>query len=352
MPRGRAGERSHEEFQMLMKAGMPGGAAESSGNFPHVRLRRLRSSPQIRNLFQETTVGLHDLIYPIFVEEEVDDFGPIESMPGISRIPEKMLAREIEKFYRAGIRAVMLFGISHHKDELGSETWNPNGLLARMIRTAKQAVPEMVVISDTCFCEYTDHGHCGVIVEGHVHNDQTLQNIGRQAVNAAAAGADMIAPSAMMDGQVAAIRQALDDAGFVDTPIMAYSSKFASCFYGPFRDAAGCDLKGDRNAYQMNPLNGREALRESLFDEAEGADILMVKPALAYLDIIAEVRAASLLPLAAYQVSGEYAMIKYAAKAGALDEKRAVRETLGAIKRAGAGLILSYFAFDIAREGF
>jgi porphobilinogen synthase len=263
-----------------------------------------------------------------------------------------MLAREIEKFYRAGIRAVMLFGISHHKDELGSETWNPNGLLARMIRTAKQAVPEMVVISDTCFCEYTDHGHCGVIVEGHVHNDQTLQNIGRQAVNAAAAGADMIAPSAMMDGQVAAIRQALDDAAFVDTPIMAYSSKFASCFYGPFRDAAGCDLKGDRNAYQMNPLNGREALRESLFDEAEGADILMVKPALAYLDIIAEVRAASLLPLAAYQVSGEYAMIKYAAQAGAIDEKRAVRETLGAIKRAGADLILSYFAFDIAREGF
>ena len=165
---------------MLMKAGMPGSVAESSGSFPHVRLRRLRSSPQIRNLFQETTVGLNDLIYPIFVEEEVDDFGPIESMPGVVRIPEKMLAREIEKFYRAGIRAVMLFGISHHKDELGSETWNPNGLLARMIRTAKQAVPEMVVISDTCFCEYTDHGHCGVIVEGHVHNDQTLQKY-RQA---------------------------------------------------------------------------------------------------------------------------------------------------------------------------
>lgn len=337
---------------MLMKAGLPGNAADSSNGFPHVRMRRLRRSPQIRGLLQETTVSLNDLIYPIFVEEEVDEFGPIESMPGVSRIPEKMLGREIERFYRAGIRAVMLFGISHHKDATGSETWNPHGLLARMIRGAKQAVPEMVVISDTCFCEYTDHGHCGVIVEGHVHNDQTLQNIGRQAVNAASAGADMIAPSAMMDGQVAAIRQALDDAHFAETPIMAYSSKFASCFYGPFRDAAGCDLKGDRNAYQMNPLNGREALRESLFDEAEGADILMVKPALAYLDVIAQVRAASLLPLAAYQVSGEYAMIKYAAKAGALDEKRAVRETLGAIKRAGADLILSYFAYDIAREGF
>jgi len=246
---------------MLMKAGLPGNVADSSNGFPHVRMRRLRSSPQIRGLLQETTVSLNDLIYPIFVEEEVDEFGPIESMPGVSRIPEKMLGREIEKFYRAGIRAVMLFGISHHKDATGSETWNPQGLLARMIRAAKQAVPEMVVISDTCFCEYTDHGHCGVIVEGHVHNDQTLQNIGRQAVNAAGAGADMIAPSAMMDGQVAAIRQALDDAHFADTPIMAYSSKFASCFYGPFRDAAGCELKGDRNAYQMNPLNGREALR-------------------------------------------------------------------------------------------
>ena len=294
----------------------------------------------------EATVTLNDLIYPIFVEEEVDEFGPIESMPGVARIPEKMLAREIERFYWAGIRAVMLFGISHHKDEFGSETWNPNGLLARMIRTAKQAVPEMVVISDTCFCEYTDHGHCGVIVEGHVHNDQTLQNIGRQAVNAAAAGADMIAPSAMMDGQVAAIRQALDDANFVDTPIMAYSSKFASCFYGPFRDAAGCELKGDRNAYQMNPLNGREALRESLFDEAEGADILMVKPALAYLDIIAQVFQGRIaLPLAAYRAQRRVRDDQIRRQG-----RRAGREARGA-RNAGAhqaaaklGLILSYFA--------
>src|SRR5438128_3481608 len=181
---------------MLMKAGQPGNVADSSNGFPHVRMRALRNSPQIRGLLQETTVSLNDLIYPIFVEEDVEGFGPIESMPGVSRIPEKMLGGEIEKFYRAGIRAVMLFGISHHKDASGSETWNPQGLLARMIRAAKRAVPEMVMISDTCFCEYTEHGHCGVIVDGRVHNDETLRNIGRQAVNAAAAGADMIAPSA------------------------------------------------------------------------------------------------------------------------------------------------------------
>jgi porphobilinogen synthase len=337
---------------MLMKVESREQALEASNVFPQVRLRRLRRTPELRNLFQETTVSLNDLIYPIFVEEEIDDFGDIASMPGVLRIPERYLKSEIEKIAKRGIRAIMMFGVSHHKDAGGSETWNPQGLLARMIRSAKNAAPEMVVIADTCFCEYTDHGHCGVIVDGHVHNDQTLENIGKQAVTATEAGADMIAPSAMMDGQVLAIRQALDKAGFIDKAVIAYSTKFASCFYGPFRAAAGCELKGDRNAYQMNPLNGREAVRESLFDEAEGADILMVKPALAYLDVIAKVRAASLLPLAAYQVSGEYAMIKFAAKAGAIDEKRAVRETLGAIKRAGADLILTYFAMDIASEGF
>jgi porphobilinogen synthase len=323
-----------------------------SSIFPTTRLRRLRSSQAMRDLLQETTVTLNDLIYPIFVEEELEDFAPVESMPGVHRIPERALYKEIREIAAAGVKAVMTFGVSRHKDDIGSDSWNENGLLARMIKRAKDAAPELTVISDTCFCEYTTHGHCGVIHDGDVHNDHTIENLGRQAVAAARAGADMIAPSAMMDGQVAAIRTALDRAGFINLPVMAYSTKFASAFYGPFRAAAGCDLQGDRKAYQMNPLNGREAIRESILDEAEGADMLMVKPALAYLDVIREVRQRSLLPLAAYQVSGEYAMIKFAAHAGAIDEQRVVRETIGAIKRAGADLILTYFAMDIARQGF
>ena len=320
-------------------------------HFPAARLRRLRASDTLRELMQETTVSLNDLIYPIFVEEELDDYAPVDSMPGIRRIPERKLDGAIKEIARAGVRAVMLFGVSHHKDDVGSDTLNPDGLMARMIKRTKDAAPELLAISDTCFCEYTSHGHCGVIVDGHVHNDHTIENLGRQAVVAARAGVDMIAPSAMMDGQVAAIRSALDRGGFPNTPIMAYSSKFASACYGPFRAASGCDLKGDRKAYQMNPLNGREAIRESLLDEAEGADILMVKPALPYLDILSQLRQRSLLPLAAYQVSGEYAMIKFAAQAGAIDEYRVVRETLGAIKRAGADLIMTYFAMDFARQG-
>ena len=320
--------------------------------FPTTRLRRLRANPTIRDMLRETKVALDDLIYPIFVEEELDDFAPVESMPGVHRIPERKLGAAIKEISRAGIRAVMTFGVSHHKDDTGSDSWNENGLLARMTKRAKDAAPELLVISDTCFCEYTSHGHCGVIHGEDVHNDHTIENLARQAVVAARAGADMIAPSAMMDGQVAAIRDALDDSGFSTLPIMAYSTKFASAFYGPFRAAAGCDLKGDRKAYQMDPMNGREAIRESLTDEAEGADILMVKPALPYLDVLSQVRAHSLLPLAAYQVSGEYAMIKFAALAGAIDEHRVVRETLGGIKRAGADLILTYFAMDIARQGF
>ncbi len=322
-------------------------------NFPMTRLRRLRRTPALRDMFRETVVTANDLIYPIFVEEEVDDFAPISSMPGVSRIPENKLAAEIKAMHADGIKSVMMFGVSHHKDATGSEAWKSEGLLARMVKRAKDAAPEMVVIADTCFCEYTDHGHCGVIDDhGHVHNDHTLQNLAKQAVSSAQAGADMIAPSAMMDGQVAAIREALDAEGFEDIPIMAYSTKFASSCYGPFRAAAGCDLKGDRKTYQMDPMNAREALRESLIDEDEGADILMVKPGLPYLDILAEVREHSLLPLAVYQVSGEYAMIKFAAIAGAIDEKRVVRETIGAFKRAGADLILTYFARDLVREGF
>ena len=305
----------------------------------------------MRSLVRENAVTAQDLIYPLFVEEEVEEAQPISSMPGISRIPEKHLAAEIKAIQAEGVKAIMMFGVSHHKDATGSDSWNPNGLLARMVARAKNAAPELVVMADVCFCEYTDHGHCGVVENGQVLNDRTLDNLAKQAVVAARAGADVIAPSAMMDGQVRAIRTGLDGEGFTNTPIMAYSSKFASGFYGPFRAAAGCELKGDRKSYQMDPMNGREALRESMLDEAEGADILMVKPGLAYLDILANLRERTLLPLAVYQVSGEYAMIKFAAAAGALDEKRVVRETLGAFKRAGADLILTYFARDVAREG-
>jgi porphobilinogen synthase len=264
-------------------------------------------------------------------------------MPGVRRIPEKKLAEEVERYARAGIKSVMTFGVSHHLDATGSDTWQESGLVSRISRTIKGAVPEMIVMSDTCFCEYTDHGHCGVMHGAHVDNDATIENLGKQAVMAARAGADVIAPSAAMDGQVRAIRAALDAAGFTQTPIMAYSTKFASSLYGPFREAGGSALKGDRKSYQMNPMNRREALRESLLDEAEGAD--------AYLDIIRDIREASNLPLAAYQVSGEYAMIKFGAQAGAIDEGRVVRESLGAIKRAGADLIFTYFAMDLAQQG-
>ncbi len=318
--------------------------------FPVVRMRRLRRHAAIRDLVRETTVTPDDLIYPIFVEEGIESPAPVNSMPGVVRIPEKNLTQEIKAIQSDGIKAVMLFGVSHAKDAIGGDALKSEGLLSRMTKRAKDAAPELVIISDICFCEYTDHGHCGVVEGGHVHNDQTINNLGRQAVVAAKAGADMVAPSAMMDGQVAAIREALDDAGCIDTPIMAYASKFASAFYGPFRAAAGCDLKGDRKAYQMDPMNGREALREAMLDEAEGADILMVKPGMPYLDVLARLRDITLLPLAAYQVSGEYAMIKFAAQAGALDEKRIVQETLGAFKRAGADLILTYFARDVVRS--
>ncbi|MEA9392078.1 porphobilinogen synthase [Acerihabitans sp. TG2] len=319
--------------------------------YPNLRLRRLRQSDSLRAMFQETQFSLNDLVLPIFVEEDTSEYTVIETMPGVLRIPESKLAFEIERFAKAGIRSVMTFGISHHMDATGSDTWNKQGLVARMVRICKDTVPEMIVMSDTCFCEYTSHGHCGVLHDHGVDNDATLKNLGKQAVVAAAAGADFIAPSAAMDGQVQAIRSALDDAGFIDTSIMAYSTKFASSLYGPFREAGGSVLQGNRKNYQMNPMNRREAIRESLMDEHEGADALMVKPAGAYLDVISDIRAASRLPLAAYQVSGEYAMIKFAAQAGAIDERKVVRETLGAIKRAGADIILSYFAMDLAEQG-
>ena len=315
-------------------------------------MRRLRATPQLRELFRETEINPRDLVLPIFVDEGSSDFVDIKSMPGVRRIPEAKLAQEVERYARAGLRSVMTFGISHHKDSHGTDTLNPDGLVARMSRIIKDAVPEMVVMSDTCFCEYTDHGHCGILHGDTVDNDSTVLNLGKQAVIAAQAGADIIAPSAAMDGQVAAIRSALDAAGFHDTPVMAYSTKFASGLYGPFRDAAGSTLKGDRKTYQMDPMNRREAIRESLIDEAEGADALMVKPAGAYLDIIRDLREVTRLPIGAYQVSGEYAMIKFAAQAGAIDERRVVQETLGAIKRAGADMIFTYFAMDVLNNPY
>ena len=327
----------------------------SLGSMPDrgpTRLRRLRRTEALRSLVRENQVTAADLILPIFVDETSDEAAPIAAMPGVSRVPLKHLEREVEAIARDGVRALMLFGVAAHKDASGSDSLSGAGLMARMTAAAKRAAPELVVMTDNCFCEYTDHGHCGVLTDaGQVDNDRTVENLARQAVVAAEAGADMVAPSAMMDGQIAAMRAALDQAGFEHLPIMAYSSKFASAFYGPFRAAAGCELKGDRKTYQADPMNGREALRESAIDEAEGADLLMVKPGMPYLDVLTRLRDQTRLPLAVYQVSGEYAMIKFAALAGAIDEARVVREALGAFKRAGADLILSYFARQVVREG-
>lgn len=315
------------------------------------RLRRLRKSPALRDMFQETELNLKDLVLPIFVEEGITDYKPLDAMPGVQRIPENRLAHEIERIAKSGVKSIMTFGISHHTDATGSDTWKEDGLVARMSRVAKETAPELIVMSDTCFCEYTSHGHCGVLHGDVVDNDATIHNLGLQAVAAARAGADFIAPSAAMDGQIAAIRQALDEAGFYDTGIFSYSTKFASSLYGPFREAAGTSLKGDRKSYQMNPMNRREAILESLIDEAEGADALMVKPASIYLDVIRDLREKTLLPIGAYQVSGEYAMIKLAGQAGAINEVAVALESLGSIKRAGADVILSYFALDFAEKG-
>lgn len=316
--------------------------------FPHHRPRRLRQNEALRGLVRETTLSVDDLIYPIFVEEGIDSPLPITAMPGITRIPETGLAAEVRAVAGEGIQAILLFGVSHKKDGIGSDSWNPNGLMARMIRTAKQAVPAMLVIADSCFCEYTDHGHCGVLDNGTVHNDLTLAQLAKQAVTAAQAGADIIAPSAMMDGQVHAIRTALDGAGFTNTIILSYAAKFASAFYGPFREAAGCSLKGDRKTYQMDPGNAAEALREVAQDLAEGADMVMVKPGLPYLDILRRVKDRFAVPTFTYQVSGEYTLIKAAAAQGWLDEKRVFLETLLSFKRAGADAIITYAAREVA----
>lgn len=312
------------------------------------RFRRLRRTKAIRDLVRQTHLSKNDLILPIFVEEGIDEKMELSTMPGVYRWPEAGLPEYIQRVWSKGVKAVILFGVSHHKDATGSDSWAENGLMARIIRSAKAAQPEMLVISDNCFCEYTEHGHCGVVEEGDVSNDKTLANLQQQALVAARAGVDMIAPSGMMDGMIAALREALDDEGFSQIPIMSYSTKFASAFYGPFRDAVDVHLKGTRDSYQMDKANGREALAESLQDEYEGADILMVKPATVYLDVVANIRAHSTRPVAVYHVSGEYAMIKIAAANGAIDEKAIVMETMLAFKRAGADLVLTYFAEQIA----
>lgn len=316
---------------------------------PLRRLRRLRSSEAMRDLLRETHISLSDLIHPLFIEEHITHAVPISTLPGISRLPESALAEEVRELYALGIRYVMPFGISHTKDDKGSDTWDDNGLLARMVRTIKAAVPEMMVIPDICFCEYTDHGHCGVVHNNEVCNDLTVENLVKQSVTAAKAGADMLAPSAMMDGQVKAIRQGLDAAGFEHVAILAHSAKFASSFYGPFRAAVDCELSGNRKGYQLDYANGRQALLEASLDEAEGADILMVKPGTPYLDVLSRLRQETHLPLAAYQVGGEYAGIKFAALAGALDERAVVTETFVGLKRAGADLIVSYYTKQYAQ---
>ncbi|MDD9912164.1 MAG: porphobilinogen synthase [Alphaproteobacteria bacterium] len=317
--------------------------------YPATRMRRLRQTPVLRDMVQENTLSMDDLIYPIFIEEEVDAPAPISSLPGIMRHPEKDIAKVVKEAEELGIRAIILFGVSHHKDTSGSDSFKKDGLLARMIEKSKDAAPDMCIIADNCFCEYTDHGHCGIPSDDGVDNDRTLENLVKQSLVCVEAGADMLAPSGMMDGTIAAMREGLEEHNYGNMPIMAYASKMASSFYGPFRAAAGCELKGDRKQYQMNPANGREAIREALLDEAEGADILMVKPGMPYLDVLRDLRDYTQLPLAAYQVSGEYAMIKFAAEAGALDEEKVMMESLLAFKRAGASLILSYFAPQVAK---
>jgi porphobilinogen synthase len=306
----------------------------------------------MRDLVRETEFNVHDLIYPLFITEGKGIRQEIGAMPGQYRWPVDLLPGEIEKIAALEIPAVLLFGVLEpaSKDEIGSASWDEHGVVQEAIRAIKRTAPELVVITDVCLCEYTSHGHCGVVKDGHVLNDPTLELLARQAVSHARAGADIIAPSDMMDGRVAAIRAALDREGFADTPILAYAAKFASGFYGPFREAAASTPQfGDRRAYQMDPANAREALREIELDIAEGADLIMVKPALAYLDLIAKARARFDLPLIAYNVSGEYSMVKAAAANGWIDEQCIVLEILTAIKRAGADLIITYHAPEVAK---
>lgn len=317
---------------------------------PTERLRRLRRTPALRELLRETRWDLAQLVQPVFVREDGGIEPTIASMPDLRRLTVDEAASEARELFEMGLRAVILFGLPSNKDEDASGAYADHGVVQEALRAIKSDVPELVTIADVCLCEYTDHGHCGVVRGEKIENDASLELLARTAVSQARAGADIVAPSAMMDGQVAAIRTALDRAGFEDTIIIGYAAKHASAFYGPFRDAAESAPKfGDRRTYQMDPANGREALREIALDLKEGADIVMVKPALAYLDVIRAARDRFNAPLAAYSVSGEYSMVKAAAERGWLDERAAVSEVLTAIRRAGADLIITYHAKDVAR---
>jgi porphobilinogen synthase len=312
-------------------------------------MRRLRRTPAIRDLVRETRLQLDDLVYPYFVIAGENIKNPIPSMPGVFQLSIGNLIPEVREAVQLGIKAVLLFGIPAHKDAAATGAYDSEGIVQLAVRAIKDEFPDLVVITDVCLCEYTDHGHCGVVQEGEVLNDVTLELLARMAITHAESGADIVAPSDMMDGRVAAIRNALDDEGLTDTILMSYSSKFASAFYGPFREAAdSAPAFGDRKSYQMDPANLEEAVRESLLDIEEGADMIMVKPAIPFLDVIHAVKQETKFPLAAYNVSGEYAMIKAAAANGWLDEQRAVLEALTGIKRAGADLIITYHAKDIA----
>lgn len=315
-----------------------------------LRTRRLRKNQAIRNLVSETQLAVNDLVYPIFVEEGQGIKKAIPSMPGIHRFSLDKLSEELDEIVALDIQAVLLFGIPVKKDDEGTETWNDNGIIQQAIRFIKKSYPQLYVVTDVCFCEYTTHGHCGIITDNDLNNDATLPNIAKQALSHARAGADMIAPSGMVDGTITTIRTSLDENGFYQLPIMAYSVKYASAFYGPFRDAAdSTPTFGDRKTYQMDTANRQEALKKSEIDDLEEADILMVKPALSYLDIIRDLKNNTHKPVACYNVSGEYAMIKAAAEKGWIDGDKVMLESLLSMKRAGAKIIITYFAKEAAK---
>ena len=318
--------------------------------FPEYRPRRLRKNENFRRLIRETRLTVDDLVYPLFVVSGKNVKKPIESMPGSFQLSADNIVKEAQQVRELGIPAILLFGIPPHKDESGTGAFAKEGVIQQAVKRIKNEAPDILIITDVCLCEYTSHGHCGMVEKGEVINDATLEVLAETALSQVCAGADMVAPSAMMDGQVGAIREILDENNYEDIPIMAYAAKYASCFYGPFREAAeGAPKYGDRKSYQMDPANGDEAIREITLDVAEGADIIMVKPALAYLDIIYRARQEFDLPLAAYNVSGEYSMIKAAASLGWLDEEKAMLESLTAIKRAGADIIITYWAKEAAK---